>query len=136
MVMLLWPYLQRFRVTMFGIYQDHCAAMDGGERRGRHVQGWTFDPQLRQHKEACGGAGGVHNRTPPAAKRTRKTAPVGAPTRDWPLLTGLCDSHRSQDGANLGPPGCALFALTGLVLAIPEFFELAPKTVIFKMRRP
>ena len=30
-----------------GIHLYHCAAMDGGERRGRHVHGWTFDPQLR-----------------------------------------------------------------------------------------
>jgi hypothetical protein len=33
---------------------------------------------------------------------TSSPAPVGAPARDWPLLTGLCDSHRSPDGANLG----------------------------------
>ncbi len=75
--------------------------------------------------KACGGAGGVHNRTPPAAKRTKKApalqsaiqfasvrkwpftsphAPVGAPARVWPLLTGLCDSHRPLGGASLGPP--------------------------------
>ena len=35
---------------------------------------------------------------------TSSPAPVGAPTRACPLLTGLCDSHRSQDGAHLGPP--------------------------------
>ena len=55
-----------------GLHHHRCAAMDGGERRGRHVQGWTFDPQLRQHKKRAGVVGGVHNRTPPAAQAKKQ----------------------------------------------------------------
>ena len=32
---------------VFGIHLNPYAAMDGGEMRGWHVQGWTFTPQLR-----------------------------------------------------------------------------------------
>ena len=120
-------------MTMIGIQLNHYAAMDGGERRGRHVHGWTFDPQLRLPKEACGGCRGCSQSNTPCREAYKKIAPalqsaiqfasvrkgpftsppapVGAPTRVWPLLTGLCDSHRSQDGASLGPPCASIGAL-------------------------
>ena len=50
----------------------HYAAMDGGERRGRHVHGWTFDPQLRLPKEACGGSRGCSQSNTPCRVSVQK----------------------------------------------------------------
>ena len=61
-------FVAMIAMAIFSTHHNKYAAMDGGERRGRHVQGWTFDPQLRQHKKRAGVVGGVHNRTPPAAQ--------------------------------------------------------------------
>ena len=52
-------------------------------------------------KSVRGCRGCSQSNTP--GREAYKKSSIGAPARDWPLLTGLCDSHRSPDGASLGP---------------------------------